>query len=80
MSQQTTNRERVKFASQLPPVLLASLKDIAREEGKQLQSVLEEAVKLYLEQRSQARPRVHVLDALQVSMAEHDALYRDLAK
>ena len=80
MSQQTTNRERVKFASQLPPVLLASLKDIAREEGKQLQSVLEEAVKLYLEQRSQVRPRVHVLDALQVSMAEHDALYRDLAK
>ena len=80
MSQQITNRERVKFASQLPPVLLASLKDVAREEGKQLQSVLEEAVKLYLEQRSQARPRVHVLDTLEVSMAEHDALYRELAK
>ena len=80
MSQQTTNRERVKFASQLPPTLLASLKDVAREEGKQLQSVLEEAVKLYLEQRSQARPRVHVLDALEVSMVAHDALYRELAK
>ena len=80
LEQQTGRAARVKFASQLPQELLASLKGIARDEGRQLQSVFEEAVRLYLQQREQSRPRAHVLDALERSMVEHDALYRKLAQ
>ena len=78
--QHTKPRLRVKFASQLPQELLNALKGIARSEGKQLQGVFEEAVRLYLQQRVQPRPRAHVLDALEHSMVEHDALYRKLAQ
>lgn len=80
MTQQSEKSERVKFASQLPPDLLKSMKAAAKEDGKHLQCLLEDAVRQYLEQRERPRPRRHVLDALEVSMAEHDALYQALAK
>ena len=80
MYEQTVARESVEFSSQLSPDLLESMKSVAREEGRQLQSVFEEAVTLYLQQRSRPRPRAHALEALDASLAEHDELYRELAK
>jgi hypothetical protein len=71
---------KVKFATQLAPDLLASLRDMARTEGRQLQSILDEALREYLANRQKNCPRSHVLGALQVSMAEHDALYKALSK
>ena len=80
MHEQTSCRENDSFVSQLPPAMLESMKSIAREEGKQLQSLFEEAVTLYLQHRSYSCQRTHVFDALEKSIAEHDELYRKLAQ
>ena len=76
----STTAQKVKFATQLAPDVLANLKSIARDEGRQLQAILDEALREYLANRQKQHPRRHVLDALQVSMAEHDALYEVLSK
>ena len=80
MSQKAQASDGGQFLSLLPPDLLESMKSVAKEEGKQLQSVFTEAVTLYLEQRRQPRPRAVVLDALDISIAARDELYRELAK
>ena len=49
------------------------------DEGEQLQSTCR-MNSLNLRQTAQASPRRHVLDSLEISIAEHDALYRELAK
>ena len=103
MTQQSEKSERVKFASQLPPDLLKSMKAAAKADGKlqfsfnatdsafeivpqtftwELASTDNIAIvqQNFLERRERPRPRRHVLDALEVSMAEHAALYQALAK
>ena len=72
--------KRVKFASQMEPDLYEDLKSVAQEDGRQIQAVLEDAVRVYIENRKRPMARRHVLDALEVSMIEHDALYKELAK
>ena len=72
--------KRVKFASQMEPDLYEGLKNVAQQDGRQIQAVLEDAVRAYIENRRGPAARRHVLDALEVSMIEHDALYRELAK
>ena len=57
-----------------------SPKDNARDEGKQLLGIFEDAARLHLQQREQPCNRAHVLEALECSMVEHDALYRRLAQ
>ena len=79
MLEQTSGRERVTFDCQLPSDVLESMKSIAREEGRRLETVFEEAVAFYLKQRTQPHPRVHVIDALDRSIAERHGLYRELA-
>ena len=72
--------KRVKFASQMEPDLYEDLKSVAQEDGRQIQAVLEDAVRSYIGNRKRPMARRHVLDALEVSMIEHDALYQKLAK
>ena len=74
----TTTRE--KFSSQDDPKLLAKLRQIAEKEGRQFQSVLEDALAEYLERHQTERPRAHILEAFGMSMQEFDDLYKDLAK
>jgi metal-responsive CopG/Arc/MetJ family transcriptional regulator len=74
----TTARE--KFSSQLDSDLLAKAKSFAQKDGKQFQSLLEEALTEYLERHQTERPRAHVMQALGLSMDEFDDLYRELAK
>ena len=71
---------REKFSSQLDPDLLAKVRGLAREQGRQLQSLLEEALSEYLERNQNQRPRQHVLDAYGLSIQEFDELYKNLAK
>ena len=75
-----SSAKRVKFASQMEPDLYEGLKSVAQEDGRQIQAVLEDAVRAYIENRKRPMARHHVLDALEVSMIEHDALYKELAK
>ena len=74
----TTARE--KFSSQADPQLLARLRQVAEVEGRQFQSILEEALVEYLERHQKQRPRSHVLEAFGMSMQEFDELYKNLAK
>ena len=80
MSLNATADKKVKFASQLAPDVLETLRRISADEGRHLQAILDEALREYFENRQAGRPRKHVLSALQASMAEHDSLYEALAR
>ncbi|MBT9613714.1 MAG: hypothetical protein IV108_10675 [Burkholderiales bacterium] len=71
---------REKFSSQATPEVLHALRAIADSEGRQFQSVLDEALREYIERKAKGQPRRHVLAALASSLDEFDALYRELAK
>lgn len=71
---------KVKFASQADAEVLDKLKAIAKAEGRQLQSVIEEAFTDLVEKRRSAQVRPEVRSALQASKRKFDALYRELAK
>jgi hypothetical protein len=69
-----------KFATQADPKVLAEVRAIAAKEGKQLQNVIDEALRDFIEKRKRGKPRPEVLTAFGESIAEFDALYRELAK
>jgi len=72
--------QREKFASQADPELLAAMRAAAAEEGRQLQAVLEDAMREYLERRRGRLPAPEVTEALAASIAEFDSLYARLAR
>ena len=72
--------QREKFSSQLDSELLASAREFAKSNGRQFQSVLEQALAEYLDRHMSNRPRSHVMDALGLSIEEFDALYEKLAQ
>jgi predicted transcriptional regulator len=69
-----------KFSSQADPEILEALQAIADREGRQLQSVLGEAMREYLARKQGQAPRRNVLEAFQQSLKERDELYRSLAR
>ncbi len=69
-----------KFASQASPELLDAMRQLAEEEGKQFQALLDEAMREFLERRNTNKPRQHVVEALGLSIQEFDSLYQKLAK
>lgn len=71
---------REKFSSQASPEVLAALRKIAESEGRQFQSVLDDALRAYIERQQNVRPRRHVMAAFASSLDEFDSLYRELAK
>ena len=78
--QVATKNKKVKFATQADPEVLATLRKIAGEEGRQLQALVDEALRGYIEQKQGTAPRKHVIQALQASMGQFDSLYRELSK
>ena len=71
---------KVKFASQADPRVLDDLKAIAKADGRQLQSVIEEAFADLIAKRRGGQIRPDVRSALQASKRKFDTLYRELAK
>jgi hypothetical protein len=71
---------RKKFSSQADPALLDAARAAAAAEGRQFQSLLEDALSQYLERTQSQRPRAHVLEAFGMSLHEFDALYQELAQ
>ena len=69
-----------KFATQADPRVLEEVRAIAANEGKQLQAVIDEALRDFIEKKKRGKPRPEVLTAFGESLAEYDALYRELAK
>ncbi|MGA8171816.1 MAG: hypothetical protein WB816_13420 [Methylocystis sp.] len=71
---------REKFATQVDSVVLAAIRKIAKEEGRQLQAIVEEALKAHVEQHGKSRPRDRVMTAYRASLPRFGALYEKLAK
>lgn len=69
-----------KFATQVDSELLAKTRAIAEIEGRQLQSVVEEALTLLVETREKLKPRTHVMAHYESSVAQLGPLYERLAK
>jgi len=78
--QTASEAQKVKFATQADPEVLAALRQIAGQEGRQLQALVDEALRDYIEQKRGNAPRRRVMQALHDSMEQYDALYRELAK
>ena len=72
--------QREKFATQMEPGKLAALRDIAKSEGRQFQVVLEEAVEMYLKERSTYRMRPEVKAAYEYSLKRFPKTYEMLSK
>ena len=72
--------QREKFSSQLDPELLNAVREYAQNNGRQFQSVLEQALSEYLDRHLVDRPRTHVMEALGLSMDEFTELYEKLAQ
>ncbi len=71
---------REKFSSQASPELLATMREIARTEGRQFQAVLEDALRQYVESRAHEKPRSTVMAHFQASVERNRRLGELLAK
>jgi hypothetical protein len=71
---------REKFATQVDPTILATVRTLAQREGRQLQTLVEEALSDLIEKRRQGRPRAHVMAAYQASHQVYEGLYQRLAR
>lgn len=74
------DHDREKFATQIDAELLTAIRELARSEGRQIQSLVDEALADLLEKRRQERPRPHVMRAYERSRERFDALYKKLAE
>lgn len=74
------HQTREKFATQLDSALLADLRALAKAEGRQLQSLVEEAVGKLIETRQNTQNTLSVKDAMQISMKQFGPLYKKLAE
>ena len=71
---------RQKFSSQASPELLAAVREIARKEGRHFQSVLEEAMREYIENRDREKLRASVMAHFRVSVEKNRRLGELLAQ
>jgi hypothetical protein len=74
------SKTREKFATQVDAEILATVRKIAEEEGRQIQALMDEALRDLIEKRQLGRARRHVVTAYLGSLAEYDELYKKLAK
>lgn len=78
MQTNSSEDKKVKFATQANAKVLEALRELASKEGRQIQTLVDEALREYLE-RKQGTGK-HVLQAFQNSMLKYDSLYKKLAK
>ena len=71
---------REKFATQVNAELLAALRALADEEGRQIQVLVDEAIGDLIEKRRNASPRPHVMAAYLASHQRFAPLYKKLAE
>ena len=71
---------REKFATQVNSDVLANIRKLAQQEGRQLQALVEEALADLIEKRRNSRPRPNVMAVYQTSHERYGSLYKKLAK
>lgn len=70
---------RVNFTTQIDSALLDKVRALAKEEGRQIQAITEEAFEHLLEGRHQGKVRPQVVRAYRTSHARFGSLYKKLA-
>mgnify|MGYP001636532211 CR=1 FL=1 len=71
---------REKFATQVDAWVLAQVRELAKSEGRQLQTLVDEALSDLVEKRRQVHPRAHIMATYQASHGRFSGLYEKLAK
>ena len=71
---------REKFSSQAAPELLSKMREIARDDGRHFQAVLEDAMRQYLDNRAQQKVRPEVMAHFRASLEKNRRLYELLAQ
>lgn len=73
--------EMVKFASQVDAELLGKIREIAKAEGRQLQALIDEALRDLIEKKSAApRPQPDAMAIYRRSLKRYGSLYERLSK
>jgi hypothetical protein len=76
----TVSPMREKFATQVKPEIMAELRNMAAQEGRQLQALVEEAFADLIAKHKNAKPRPHVMAAYMASHEKFGKLYKKLAE
>jgi hypothetical protein len=69
-----------KFATVVDPDKIATVRAIAKDEGRQLCALVDEAFADLIEKRKQAKPRRHVMAAHAESIKQFSPVYKKLAE
>ena len=73
-------KTREKFATRVDSEILSTIREIAQQEGRQLQSLVDEALADLIEKRKQSRPRPQVMAAYLATHDKYGELYKKLAQ
>jgi hypothetical protein len=76
--QQEQGMAREKLATEVEAELLAQARAIAREEGRDLDAVIDQALADYVARRKRGEARAHVMDAYEGSHARYAGVYERL--
>ncbi len=71
---------RKKFATQVDSALLNTGRKLAKSEGRQIQDVVEDAIRDHLDSKNGASGREHVMVAYLKSNERFSGLYKKLAQ
>ena len=71
---------REKFATQVDAEILTTVRNLAQQEGRQLQALVEEALSDLIEKHKNARPRPRVMEVYLASHEKYGPLYKKLAE
>jgi hypothetical protein len=74
------SQTREKFATQVNSEILATVRSIAKQEGRQIQALVDEALADLIEKRKGERPRPHIVTAYLGSHEKYSELYKKLAE
>jgi hypothetical protein len=69
-----------KFATVVDPDKIATVRALAKVEGRQLRALVDEAFADLIEKRKQAKPRPQAMAAYEASVKQFDHLYKKLAE
>ncbi|MDE0032293.1 MAG: hypothetical protein OXU75_04080 [Deltaproteobacteria bacterium] len=73
------SQTRKRFSTQVDAEIVSSIRAIAKQEGRQIQALVGEALADLIEKRKQARPRPQVMAAYLASHDKYGELYKKLA-
>jgi hypothetical protein len=74
------SQTREKFATQVSSEILSAVRALAKNEGRQLQALVDEALADLIEKHKNAKPRPHVMGAYLASHEKCGPLYKKLAE